>query len=457
MLAVMLAKGAIVPKQAKELTATFVDKLKADGTKNRRVMVGPSDCAGLHLRIEGRTKSWALRIKVGEKRRDIGLGPYQSKIGLTDEEAAKTDGLSLSEARIKARQLRREYRETGTVVTPTAALAIQARAKLEGDANAKIQAVTFKACAERAIDKRTENLKSAKHVAQWSATLKQYAYPTLADIPVGMVTKHDILTVLEPIWNTKHETANRLRGRLEAVLDFAKGMGYREGDNPAQWKGNLDALLPKVKRKPKHQPSLPHARIGSFMAELRKREALAARALEFAILTAARSGEVLGAEWKEIDLQNRVWTIPEERMKAGQEHEIPLSDEAVALLSALPRIKGVGVVFPAPQGGKFSDMALSMLIRRMNSGTPTFLDRFGEPVVPHGFRSTFRDWAGEMTAHSREVIEHALAHRLPDKAERAYQRSTLLPKRARLMADWAKRCNQADETSANVVSIRGAA
>lgn len=392
---------------------------------------------GLYFRVVGVSRSWMLRVVIDGKRCDVGLGSYP-KVGLAKaRELAKATHEKIAEGRnpLVERQAEKEAKR------------VESRKR-----------ITFRKCAERAIEIETEGLKNAKHVAQWTSTLETYAYPTIGDKPVGSITKHDIVAVLEPIWGTKHETARRLRGRMEKVFNHAKSMDYMAGDNPAAFKGNLEALLLKAKPKPKNQPSLPHAQIGTFMAELRRRSATAARALEFAILTATRSGEVLGATWDEIDLDAKLWTIPEGRMKAEQEHEVPLSDAAVALLKALPRVEGVPYVFPAERGGKLSDMALSMLVRRINGDDPMFVDRRTKrPVVPHGFRSTFREWAGEATAYPREVIEHALAHMLPDKAERAYQRGSLLPKRARLMDDWAKRCAMADNAAGNVVAIKGAA
>ena len=230
------------------------------------------------------------------------------------------------------------------------------------------------------------------------------------------------------------------------MLDWAKVNGYRDGENPARWRGHLDKLLPARSKvqKVEHHAALPYAELGAFVADLRNRDGTASRALEFGILTAARSGEVRGAKWREIDLVGKVWTIPGDRMKAGKEHRVPLSDAAVALLKAIPRVKGSDFVFPAPRGGALSDMALSAVLKRM--------ERNGLTV--HGFRSTFRDWAGETTAYPREVIEHALAHQLKDKAEAAYQRGDLLAKRARLMSDWAKYCAKATKSGENVVALK---
>lgn len=438
-----------MPKRADELTAKQVEKLKADGTKNRRVMVGPSDCAGLHLRIEGGTKSWALRMKVGEKRRDIGLGPYNAKAGVTDEEAANLPGLSLAEARMKAREIRRTARETGQLVSPTWAKAEAVRVQEQAARIEVAKTKTFKECAEAYIEAHRSGWKNEKHAKQWSATLDRYAYGKIGELPVAAVDTGLVLDVLRPIWATTTETASRLRGRIESILDWAKVSGYRDGENPARWRGHLDKLLPARSKvqKVKHHPALPYSETGAFIADLRKREGIAARALEFSILCASRSGEVRHARWSEIDLSARMWTIPADRMKAGEEHEVPLSDAAVALLEALPRIKGTPYVFPAPRGGALSDMTLTAVLRRMKR----------EGLTQHGFRSTFREWAGETTAYPREVIEHALAHKLADKAERAYQRGTLMPKRARLMADWAKFCGTVQNAQGNVVAMQGAA
>lgn len=389
---------------------------------------------GLYLQVSPTgTKSYIFRYKLHGRSRHMGLG------------SANT--LDLKEARKRATKARLLILDG---IDPLA----EKDAKADAERQKRARTKSFADCAAVVIANKTKNAKNPKHIAQWTSTLETYVYPTLGKRPVGEITKHDIETVLRPIWDTKHETASRIRGRMEAVFDYAKAMGYREGDNPAAWKGNLQPLLGDGSRAKRHQPSLPYTRIFEFMADLRKREGTSARALEFAILTAARSGEVLGATWAEIDFDAKVWTIPAARMKAKREHDVPLSDAAIALLKALPRIKDVPYLFAATRGGKLSDMALSMTVRRMNGETPKFVDRVsGDPVVPHGFRSTFREFAGNMTAHPREVIEHALAHRLPDAVERAYQRSTLLPKRALLMADWAAYCDRPPTVGNNVVPM----
>ncbi|RYD98279.1 MAG: site-specific integrase [Sphingobacteriales bacterium] len=437
-----------MPKQLKSLTARAVQELKALSGKNRRVMVGPADCAGLHLRIEGGTKSWALRIKVGDKRRDIGLGPYHAKIGLTDDEGAAIEALSLEEARNRARELRNEYRKTGAIISPTQANADRVRVTVQAAAIASAKDKTFKQCALLYLDAKLDAFKNEKHKKQWSATLETYAYPAIGDLSVAAIDRTQMLEILRPIWTAKNETASRLRGRMEKVFDWAKVEGYRTGDNPASWKGNLEHSLTKRQKLARgHHAALPYAHIGAFMTDLGKRDGLAARALELAIMCASRSQEVRLAEWSEMDLEGAVWTIPASRMKAGKEHRVPLAKPAVALLKALPRFEGNELVFPAPRGGAMSDMALTAVLKRMDRGD----------LTQHGFRSTFRDWAGETTSYPREVIEHALAHQLADKAEAAYQRGTLFPKRVKLMESWATRCGQADDSAGNVVPLKGVA
>ncbi len=289
----------------------------------------------------------------------------------------------------------------------------------------------FAEAASKYIAAHEAGWKSAKHAAQWSATLEAYANPIIGRIPVADIEVAHVMRVLDPIWMTKTETASRVRGRIESVLDWATVRGFRKGDNPARWRGHLDNLLaPRAKvQKVEHHAALDYREVGAFMTELRVMEGLGARALEFAILTATRSGEVRGAVWSEFDMGAAVWTIPANRMKAGKELRVPLSPDALKLLNALPRISGTDLVFPSSKNTQLSDMTLTAVLRRM-----------GRDVTAHGFRSSFRDWAGETTAYAREVIEHALAHQLTDKAEAAYARGSLFDKRRRLMADWAKHC-----------------
>jgi integrase len=285
--------------------------------------------------------------------------------------------------------------------------------------------------------------RNAKHAQQWRNTLDTYAFPVLGRLIVKDVALPHILAILEPIWKTKTETGTRLRGRLEQVLDWATARGYREGPNPARWRGHLDKLLarPAKVAKVEHRAALAFAEIGAFMQQLRAVDGMGARALEFAILTAARSGEVRGATWFEIDLGAKVWTIPPSRMKANREHRVPLSPTVLSLLARLPRIAGNDLIFPAPRGGPLSDMSLSAVLRRMKV-----------QAVPHGFRSTFRDWTAERTGYPRDAAEMALAHTIGDKVEAAYRRGDLFEKRCRMMTDWATFCDL--QSKGRVVSIR---
>jgi integrase len=293
--------------------------------------------------------------------------------------------------------------------------------------------VTFGAFAMELVDSIEDGFKNPKHRQQWRNTLKTYAQP-LFGVPINEVTTEQILGVLQPIWLSKAETASRLRGRIERVLDAAKVKGLRSGENPARGRGHLDLLLPKRnKAAVKHHAALPFTQVASFMSDLRKRPAIAARALEFTILTAARSGESRGMTWAEVSLEEKLWTVPASRMKAGAVHEVPLSPAALAVLTALndEELKPTDYVFPAPRGGSLSDMALSQLLKRMGRSD----------ITVHGFRSAFRDWAGETTQFGREEVEMALAHTVASSVERAYRRGRALEKRRELMAEWAKYCS----------------
>lgn len=416
-----------MPKKAKELSALVVSKLRVDG----RYAVGGVD--GLHLRVAGDSRAWVLRVVVGIRLNDKGvLSPHRRDVGL-----GSYPEVSLAEARDKAREIRKLIQNG---VDPIAQRKRDRDAILSSFKKTK----TFRECAEIVITNKSRELKNAKHLAQWQSTLDTYAFPTIGDRIVSTISKADVISILEPIWHTKNETANRLRGRIEVILDYAKAMEYREGDNPAAWKGTLEPILGKVKREINPQPSLSYLEAHLFMIELHKRNGISARALEFAILTAARSGEVLGATWDEIDFRTQIWTIPKSRMKAEKEHRIPLSEKAMALLALLKSTTlGSTYIFPAPKGGKLSDMSLTTLIRRMHKdaqeqGQSGFIDyKQNKVVTTHGFRSTFRDWAAESTIFPREVCEHALAHKLPDSVEAAYLRSDFLAKRTELMQDWA--------------------
>tara|TARA_R110000787_G_scaffold83794_4_gene180069 strand:- start:862 stop:1830 length:969 start_codon:yes stop_codon:yes gene_type:complete len=308
---------------------------------------------------------------------------------------------------------------------------------------------TFQEAAEAFIAAHESSWANPKHRQQWTNTLATYAYPEIGPLAVGDVGLAHVLKILEPLWSTKTETATRIRGRIAQVLDAAYARGQIDGpwQNPARWRGHLDKLLAKPSRvaKPAHHKAIAVDEVGAFMVRLRSVEGMGAKALEFAILTAARSGEVRGAKWSEIDMDKGLWTVPADRMKAGREHRVPLSAAALALLKALPRMGGTDQAFPAPRGGPLSDMTLSAVMRRMKA-----------QAVPHGFRSTFRDWSAERTAYPSEVCEMALAHAVGNKVEAAYRRGDMLDRRRRLMADWATFLAK-PQAKGNVTPIRGAA
>lgn len=399
-------------RKAKDLSALEVSRL----TKPGHHAVG--GVAGLYLYVnEAGARSWVLRMMVGEKRRHMGLGGYPD--------------VTLAQAREKARQAREEVNTGVDPIAKRRNLASELRAQ-------QLRETTFKQAAAAYIDSHGDSWRNPKHRAQWNSTLETYVYPVVGNLHVRDVSQEHVMKILEPIWKTKNETASRVRGRIESVLDWAMVRGYRSGDNPARWKGHLDHLLPAASkvRKVEHRKALPFSEMPAFMKELRSQAGMAARALEFAILTAARSGEVRGATWAEIDLDAKLWTVPASRMKANKEHRVPLSETAVLLLKSLPKLEGNQMVFFAPRGGQLSDMALTQVVRRMQVD-----------AVPHGFRSTFRDWAGEATNHPRELAEHALAHTLDNKVEAAYRRGDALERRRKMMNDWTKFCEGETKSS----------
>jgi integrase len=327
--------------------------------------------------------------------------------------------------------------------------------------------VTFKQAAERYIKANRQGWKNEKHAAQWEATLKAYAYPTFGHLPVQAIDTALLLKALEPIWETKSETACRVRGRIEAVLAAATVRGERTGDNPARWKGHLAEHLPRRSkvRKVENHPALPYAELAGFMAALRAEEGIGARALEFTILTAARSGETRKAAWSQMELPTKVWTCPPEIMKAGKEHRVPLCARAINILGEMVALRedGSELVFPGADSKKpLSDMTLTAVIRRMNEGNeaagrPKWIDpRYGKEIVPHGFRSTFRDWAAERTNFPNELLEMALAHTIPNKAEAAYRRGDMFERRRRLMTAWEDFASKPSPKGGNASSIRQA-
>ncbi|MCH7982030.1 MAG: integrase arm-type DNA-binding domain-containing protein [Proteobacteria bacterium] len=382
--------------------------------------------AGLQLVVKSMTaRSWILRVVIGDKRRDIGLGGYPD--------------VTLEQARTLAREARLQIRKG---IDPVEAR----RAAQDALRSANAKRMTFDQAAAACHKTKSREFRNPKHSAQWISSLTTYASPIIGSIDIARIELAHIVAVLEPIWDSKTETASRLRGRIESTISWATVSGYRSGENPARWRGNLDQVLPKPSkiRKVKHHAALPWQELPAFMANLRERTGMATRALEFAILTAARSGEVRYATWNEIDLDAKLWTVPAERMKAARIHRVPLPGPAIQLLNALPRFEGSPNVFPAVRGGSLSDAALSAVTRRMNVD-----------AVPHGFRSTFKDWCRNSTGYADEVSELALAHVSGDATRAAYARDELLQKRARLMRAWAKFCGPPASMKSSVSTIRG--
>jgi integrase len=382
-----------------KLTALFVTRIKQPGFYG--------DGGNLYLQVESATaKSWVFRYAG----RYMGLG------------SAVVVGLQ--EARDLAHEYRKRRREG---IDPIEAKrAEQAQRRLDA-----AKAITFKQCAEAYIKAHRAGWRDAKHVQQWGNTIATYAEPFIGALPVQSVDTALICKILEPIWTSRPETASRVRGRVERILDWAKVRGYRDGENPARWRGHLDKLFPERSkvRKVVHHAALPYADVPAFITELRARDGAAARALEFAILVAARSNEVIGARWSEFNLDNGMWLVPAERMKAGRQHRVPLASQALAIIK---NTAGTGeFVFCNQPGQPLSEKALYKALRRMGV----------KDATPHGFRSAFRDWAAERTNYPNHVVEMALAHSIGDKTEAAYRRGDLLSKRTRLMRDWARFCN----------------
>jgi integrase len=391
------------------------------------------DERGLYLQVLSSTnRSWLLRYERDGKERWMGLGP--------------THAYELDEAREEARKARKLLHQGIDPIDQRTS----ARAERE-TLNAVNQAkeVTFEQVAQQYFNFHQKKWRNDKHRAQFLSTLKDYAFPCMGKVVVAQIDTPLILKTLRRIWEAKPETANRVRARIEAVLNYATVNKLRTGDNPARWKGNLDqALLARSQlRKVVHHRALPYGDVPEFMAALRGRDATAARALEFTILAAARTGETIGARWDEIDLKEGVWTVPEGRMKAKREHRVPLTKPMTALLQKLPKEKGNPYVFLGPRSGGLSNMAMDAVLRRMG-----YKDR----ATTHGFRSAFRDWAAEMTSFAPEIAEAALAHATGDATERAYRRGDVLAKRLKLMEAWASYCAQPPRAANNVQPIRKA-
>lgn len=389
-----------MPRKARELSPLEVRRLTNPG----RWSVGGVD--GLALQVtEAGARSWVLRLRVAGSQREMGLGSFPT--------------ITLADAREKARVHRTKIaagQDPILIRRQTASAAVAERAAQQ----------TFASVASQYVAQHEKGWKNKKHGAQWTATLETYAAPIVGRLLIRDVTTAHVIRVLEPIWLTKTETATRVRSRMELVLDFAAARGLREGLNPARWRGNLDAALPKPSKvaKVQHHAALDIREMVDFMARLNTLPGNGARALEFAVFTAARSGEVRGAKWMEIDLSNSLWTIPAARMKSGREHRVPLSRPAIRLLRELPTADKDDLVFPGVDG-QLSDMTLTAVLRRMKVD-----------ATVHGFRSTFRDWISESTAHSTEVAEMALSHAVGDKVEAAYRRGDLFEKRVALMSEW---------------------
>jgi integrase len=439
-----------------------INRLSAQRVKTAKVGMHP-DGAGLYLRVtEGKeaedgtrtfNRYWLFRYKQSGTRKDRQLG-----IG-------SLDTVTLATARNAAKQCREQLLAG---LDPKE----QRDAQRASQAVAEAKAMTFDECRDAYIASHEAGWRNSTHRRQWTATLTTYVTPVFGHLPVEAVDTGLVLKVLEPIWTTKAETASRVRGRIECILDYARVRGYRDGQNPAMWKGHLDHLLPRKSKvaKVEHHPALPYARVAEFMHDLNMRDGTAALVLRFLALTAARAGEAFGMRWGEVDLAAKLWTIPDDRMKGGRQHRVPLSEPALVILREM--MPGDNVrdiekrfVFPGNKPGRpLSNMAMLELIRRMNcerevTGLPRWTDAEGRDIVPHGFRSTFKDWAtdyapspaeiveaakrGEIVeAFARDLVETALAHSLDSKVEEAYRRTEMIEKRRRLMSKWADYCTR---------------
>jgi integrase len=404
-----------MPKIAKPLGALEVSRLAGDG------LHAVGTVAGLYLSINTNgARSWILRTMVGNRRTDIGLGSYPA--------------ITLAVARERALEAKDSIRQG---VDPVA------------DKRAKRAVIewTFDRCAAEYIAINRAGWKNAKHAQQWENTLASYASPMFGTKHVRDIGVSEVLSAIQPHWLTKNETMVRLRNRIELVLAWAAVRGYRAKENPAAWRGNLDSVLPKPGRVNKRQPhkALPYREINAFVSRLALAEGMSAKCLHFLILTATRSNEARGAQWSEIDLEAKTWTIPAERMKAGNGHRVPLPAPAIELLQSLPRFEGNDNVFQGRANKPLSDMSLTLHMRRMKVD-----------AVPHGFRSTFSDWAAECTNYPVELREMALAHTIANKTQAAYQRGDMFERRRALMADWAAFVATVPSPT-RVVQIRGAA
>jgi integrase len=427
-----------MPKQAKKLSACHVHRLKKTGAH----AVG--GVAGLYLQVRGpRARSWILKAPIHGKRPNLGLGSFPE--------------ISLEKARLRATVMREQIREGKDPRD------VQRAAMQEAKAQA-MSLIKFKEAAEDCWMAKAAEFKNAKHKLQWISTLRKYANPHIGEMYVQSIERVHVLNALKPIWHTKTETAGRVRGRIEAVIDYVHALlGIKDRENPAEWEG-LKPLLPSARkltrRKRKHMAALPWKRMPEFMPLLVKQDGASARCEEFSILTAARNAEARGATWDEIDMEEEVWTVPPERMKGGLTHRVPLSPAAMRLLRALPRFEGTSFLFPSPmkrrkaataeseqKGNQLSENTLGKAVNRVTAQMP------GTPeATPHGFRSSFKDWARSQPGHEDEVSELAIAHVNSDETRVAYARDELMDKRRILMNDWARFCYA--QIKDNVVPIR---
>ena len=412
-----------MPRVAKGLTAAGVRTAKpgryGDG-KRLYLLVRPNG-----------SRCWLFRYVRNGHMREMGLGSASE--------------VSLADARDRAAELSKKVRAG---IDPLAERTTETAAAKAAAQEEAAQAITFRTVAGFYLGAHEAGWRNPKHRAQWASTLEAYVYPVMGDLPAVAIDTNHVMTALTPIWQVKPETASRVRGRIESVLDYAKVRGWRAGENPARWRGHLDHLLPARSKVAAvaHHAALPWREIGAFMAILRQREGIAARALEFAILTAARTGEALGVTWGEVDLSAALWTVPGARMKAGREHRVPLSVPVLAVLGDMAKLRTTAnpaaPIFPGQEPGRpLSNMALLMLLRRMGRGD----------LTAHGFRSSFRDWVGEATGYPADVAEAALAHTVGDKTVAAYARGDLFDKRRALMAAWAEFCARPAPVAGEVV------
>jgi integrase len=403
-----------------KLSARKVDALKAPGRY--------SDGGGLWLQVApSGSKCWIYQFasptkrksKIKKNGKEVEVG-YVRQLGL-----GALHTISLAEARELAATYRKQVAKG---IDPLAAKEAQRLAKRSEE----VALTTFKSCAEKYLAAHRASWKNAKHREQWASTLETYAYPFIGDLSVAAINTPQVLLCIEPLWADKTETASRLRGRIERVLDWAKVSGFRTGDNPARWKGHLDHRLPQPAKttRRKHLPALHYADLARFLSELKAHKGISPRALEVTILTALRTSEVINATWDEIDLRAKVWTVPAERMKGNREHRVPLCDRIVTILRALPRDKGNPYVFFGGKSGQpLSNMAMLELLKELRPG-----------LTVHGFRSTYRTWASEQTNYPYEVCEVVLAHAVGSTVHQAYQRGDLFEKRRKLMVEWAQYC-----------------